>query len=537
MTAANGAQRTIAATGTMFSRRGPLRSWCLLWLIGVPVLSALAGGCAPADSRDPGVIVVALRSAPNNLNPLLANDEFSSRVAQLVFSSLMDLGDDLRPQPTLADRLESPDPKTHIVHLKRGVRFHDGRELTSADVVYTYGLMLQPEFVSPHKGSFRNVASVVPIDKYSVRFTLTEPSVAFDVQLTTPPVVPAGSLDTLSRLPIGTGPYQFVRYDVENQVVLSAFDGYFRGAPGNKGMVLKVIPDDTMRGLELRKQSVDVVVNQMPPDIVHRFEELGEIQVTRQPGMDLSYIGFNLRDPVVADVRVRHAVSYAIDREAIVKHLRRGLAVVAHGVLPLQVWAAEPDVRQYAFDPERAKQLLDAAGYPDPDGDGPRPRLRLSLKVGNTEEVILQATVVQQDLRRVGIDLDVRSYEFATMFADVVQGNFQLSSLQWIGGALADPDILRRIFHSGQVPPNGFNRGRYRNPDVDRAIDLASSALDEGDRRRYYSRAQKLIAEDAPYIPIWHRTHAVIGQPYLSGLHINPAGNYESLRDVRRLTP
>ena len=504
-----------------------------LRLILLPFVAFVAG-CAQTDARDPDVIVVALRSAPNNLNPLVANDEFSSRVAQLVFSSLMDLGDDLRPQPTLAERIESPDPKTHIVHLRRGVRFHDGRELTSEDVVYTYRVLLDPAFVSPYKSAYRNLASVEAIDKYSVVFRLTEPSIGFEVQLTTPPVIPAGSVETLSRMPIGTGPYRFVRYEVENQVVLAAFGDYFRGSPGNKGMVLKIIPDDTMRGLELRKRSVDVVVNQMPPDVVHRFEERGEISETRQPGMDLSYIGFNMRDPVVSDMRIRHAITHAIDREAIVKYLRRGLAAVAHGVLPPQVWAAEPDVQQFPFDPERAKALLDAAGYPDPDGDGPLPRLHLSLKVGNTEEVILQATVVQQDLRRVGIDLDVRSYEFATMFADVVSGNFQLSSLQWVGGALGDPDILRRVFHSAQVPPNGFNRGRYNNPEVDRLLDLASTSTDEAGRRRYYSEAQKLIAEDAPYIPLWHRTHAVIGQPYLTGLHINPAGNYESLRDVRR---
>jgi peptide/nickel transport system substrate-binding protein len=519
------------APGTRVTKTGASRSW-RPWLT---VVACVAFGCTQGESRDPDVIVVALRSAPNNLNPLLANDEFSSRVAQLVFSSLMDLGDDLRPQPTLLDRLESPDPQTHIVHIRRGVRFHDGRELTSADVAYTYGLLLDPEFVSPYKSAFRSLAAVRALDKYSVEFTLAEPSVAFDVQLTTPPIIPDGSVDTLSRMPIGTGPYRFVRYDVETQVVLSAFGGYFRGAPSNKGMILKVIPDDTMRGLELRKRSVDLVVNQMPPDIVHRFEELREIQVSRQPGMDLSYIGFNMQDPVVSDVKVRHAIGHAIDRDAIVRHLRRGLATVASGVLPSQVWAAEPNVRQYPHDPQRAKRLLDEAGHPDPDGDGPRPRLRLSLKVGNTEEVLLQATVVQQDLRRVGIDLDVRSYEFATMFADVVSGNFQLSSLQWVGGALADPDILRRVFHSAQMPPNGFNRGRYHNPEVDRLLDLASASIGEADRRRYYSEAQKVIADDAPYIPIWHRTNAIVGQPYLTGLQVNPAANYESLRNVKRV--
>ena len=180
-------------------------------------------------------------------------------------------------------------------------------------------------------------------------------------------------------------------------------------------------------------------------------------------------------------------------------------------------------------------RLLDEAGYPDPDGpDGPLPRLNLSLKISTNEEIRLQSTVIQQDLRNVGINLDVRSYEFATMFADVLKGNFQLMSLIWVGGAMADPDILRRVFHSSQVPPAGFNRGHYSNPEVDRLIDLASMSLTEADRKRYYGEAQKIVADDAPYIPIWNRTNVIVSQPSLDGLHINPVGDFNSLKDVRR---
>jgi peptide/nickel transport system substrate-binding protein len=141
---------------------------------------------------------------------------------------------------------------------------------------------------------------------------------------------------------------------------------------------------------------------------------------------------------------------------------------------------------------------------------------------------------VQEDLRRVGIDLDLRSYEFATFFADVLKGNFQMFSLTWTGGSLVNPDILRRVFHSDQIPPLGFNRGYYRNPDVDRWLDIATQSTNEDERERAYREAQKIVAEDAPYIPIWNRTNVIVAQQSLEGLHLNAIGDFQALRDVRR---
>ena len=322
------------------------------------------------------------------------------------------------------------------------------------------------------------------LDDYTVRFTLAEPFAAFPIQLVLPPIVPADSGDRMRTSPIGTGPYRFVRQDVDDKVVLSAFDGFWNGAPRNAGVVVKVIPDDTMRGLDLRKGATDLVINDLPPDIVHQLTQDGAFRVEPSPGLDFSYIGFNMRDPVLGDRRVRHAIGYAIDRDAIIKYMRRGLARPASGLIPDQAWAYEPSVHRFTYDPELAMRLLDEAGYRDPDGDGPLPRLRLSLKISSNEETRLQSTVVQQNLRRVGIDLDLRSYEFATFFADVLKGNFQMFSLMWTGGALVDPDILRRVFHSDQTPPLGFNRGHYSNAEVDRLIDLATQSTSEADRAR-----------------------------------------------------
>lgn len=517
----------------------PTPKWgVVLVLVGSWVLGVVGAGCAyRAEPPDPNIITVVARLGPNSLNPMKANDEGTARLQQLVFDSLLDNGDDLDIVNTLAERVETPDPLTYVVHLRRGVRFHDGRALTAADVVFSFARFVDPAYVSPHKGAFTVMAGVRAIDEYTVAFTLKEPFPAFPVSNLVPiPVVPAGMDDAaIAAHPVGSGPYRFVRYDVDDEVVLSAFDGYWQGAPKNAGVVLKIVPDDTMRGLELRKGTADLMINDVPPDIAYQFEKSEEARIVREPGLDFSYLGFNMTDPVLSDKRVRHAIGYAIDREAIVKYLRRGMARVATGLVPPQHVAYEPDIHTFSFDPARAKQLLDEAGYPDPDGDGPLPRLHLTLKISTNEEIRLQCTVIQQDLRRVGIDLDVRSYEFATMFADVVSGNFQIMSLIWVGGAMIDPDILRRVFHSAQVPPSGFNRGRYKNPEVDRLLDEASATLDAEERKRLYRAAQQLIADDAPYIPIWNRQNVIVAQRDLEGLHINPTGDFASLRDVRRV--
>ncbi len=491
--------------------------------------------CAREDTAaPPDSLVVAVRVGPNTLDPRQGNDEGSQRVAQLIFGSLMDIGDDLRAHPTLAERLDNPDPLTYRATLRQGVMFHDGHELTSDDVVFTYRQYLDPAYVSPWKGAFRVLASVTALGRYEVEFKLTAPFAAFPIQLVSPPIVPAGAGPELADHPVGTGPYTFVRYDVDDKVILAPFKGFFGGAPSNDGLVLRVIPDDTMRGLELRKGTIDAVVNDLPPDIVHQLEDEGRVHLTKSPGLDYMYLSLNTTDPALRDRRVRQALAYAIDTGAIVEYLRRGLARPARGLIPSQAWAFEPDVRQYHHDPARAMALLDEAGYRDPDGDGPAPRLRLVMKLGTVDEYRLQATVIQQQLRDVGIDLDVRSLEFATLFSDVVKGNFQIVQMQWTSGALVDPDILRRVFHSEQVPPAGFNRGHYRNADVDRLIDLASEAATETSRKAYYGEAQRLIAEDLPYVSLWNRTNVVVAQPGVTGLRVNAIGNFEALKDAAK---
>ena len=499
------------------------------FLLALFVLVALAGCQSQPPSS--GVITLAVLSSPNSLDPRIGTDETSQRVHQLIYDNLLALDEQLKVTGGLASSWQQTDPITYVIHLRQGVTFHDGHELTADDVVYTFGSFIDPAFASPRKGAYRTLDRVEAIDPYTVRFVLKEPFGSFPIQLVMP-VVPKGAGPELRDRPVGTGPYTFVDMAVDDHVRLAAFPEYFRGRPANDGVVLKVVPDEIMRALELRKGTVDMVVNDLSPDVIHQLAEERSVRITESPGTDYAYVGVNMRDAVLKDRRVRYALGYAINRQAIVDHLRRGLARPAVGILPPASWAFDANVFQFTHDPAKARALLDEAGYRDPDGDGPEPRLRLSLKVSTNEFIRLQAAVIQQDLKQVGIELDVRSHEFATLYADVLKGNFQLFTLQWVG--VSDPDMLRRVFHSKQMPPNGFNRGYYENPEVDRLIDAAMAATTEDDRRRLYGDAQRAVAADAPYISLWYKTNVAVSRTQIEGVKLTPSAEFTFLRDVTK---
>jgi peptide/nickel transport system substrate-binding protein len=511
------------------SHLGAARAGALALLV-----AAALPACLQRPSENANVVVVSMTNSPNNLDPRVGTDSYSARAFQLIFSNLMDLDHRLRISPGLAERLDHPDPTTYVVTLRRGVRFHDGHELTSADVVHTFRSILDPDFVTPLKGGYRELKAVDALDRYTVAFTLEKPFTSFPVNLKLP-IVPAGAGPDFRNHPIGTGPYRFVRYAVDDELEVAAFEEYFGGRPRNDGVIVKITPDDVMRGLELRKGTVDIVVNYLTPDVAHQLKQNERLQTVEAPGVDYQYLAFNLQDPVLADVRVRQAFAHAIDRRAIVEHLRRGLATPADTMLPPVSWAHAPDVHSFPHDPGQARALLDAAGYPDPDGEGPEPRFRLSLKMSNDEFNRLQAAVIQQDLRQVGVAIDVRTYEFATLLADLNKRNFQMYTLQWAQGALADPDILRRVFHSSQLPPVGFNRGGYRNPRVDALLDQAGVLEDEARRRELYTEVQRIIAREVPYISLWHMRNFAVAQRTLAGISLTPLGDFLFLKDVARV--
>lgn len=510
---------------------GLRRAASLLAAIALLGGNAAVTGCRRESAAATPQLVVGIAVAPTNLDPRVGSDEASQRVHQLLYASLVRLDDQLQVVPEVATSLEMRDPQTYVAHLRRDVRFHDGSVLDAEDVAYTFRSFLDPAFLSPRKGAYAQLAAVEIEDAHTVVFRLREPFASFPVNLVMGIVAAGTPAGAPARL--GSGAYRFVRMQADDRVELAPNADYFEGPPRNAGIVLRVIPDDTMRGLELRTGAVDLVVNDLAPDIVRALQDEGKVQVVTAPGLDFAYVGMNLRDRLLQDVRVRRALGYGVDTGAIIEYLRRDLAVPATGILPPMSWAHAPDLQPVAYDPAMARRLLDEAGYPDPDGDGPLPRFHLTLKTSTAEFVRLQAAVIQQDLARIGVAVDVRTYEFATLYSDVLKGQFQLFTLQWVG--VTDPDMLRRVFHSAQMPPAGFNRGFFSDPQVDALIDRATTTTDADQRKRYYAEVQHRLAAAAPYVSLWTKVNVAVAQPWVRGVHLTPQASFATLRHVEKV--
>ncbi len=477
----------------------------------------------PDDNR----LVVALESAPIHLDPRVGTDQASARVYELMLNGLLTRDPDGGLAPELAESWEVLDEGLRYrFHLRPGVTFHDGRPLTSADVVWTFGSILDGTVATAKKGALDRLSEVRAIDTGTVDFHLSEAYGALPVNLTSYlGIVPDGTTpEQMNRSPIGTGPFRFVRR-APDQVELAAFDSYWGGRPTLDGVLLREVPDSTVRALELRKGTVQLVVNALPPDMVPTFRRDPSFRVVENPGSNYVYLGLNLEDPILADVRVRRAIAHAIDRRTIVEHLWRGLGVPTETLVPPGHWARHEELEPIRFDQEEARHLLDDAGYPAPADGGPR--LSLTYKTSTDETALLQAQIIQQMLAEVGIDLEIRSYEFATFYSDIKRGSFQIFSLTWTG--VADPDIYAYILHSDRVPPAGANRGRYRNPEFDREVEAGARLTLPDERRPHYLAAQEILWRDLPYISLFTKVNvAVLAEP-LRGYRNYPGGELYSL--------
>jgi peptide/nickel transport system substrate-binding protein len=221
---------------------------------------------------------------------------------------------------------------------------------------------------------------------------------------------------------------------------------------------------------------------------------------------------------------VRRALAYAINRRPMLQYLWRGFARPAYSVLPPESWAYSGNGPRYDYDPQRARELLDQAGYPERNGV----RFYLTMKTSTEETARLIAAVLQQQLRDVGVALDIRTFEFATFFSDVTQGAFQMYSLRWIGGN-EDPDNFEYAFHSSKFPPNGANRSFYSNPRLDALVDQARTEIDQNTRKHLYAEIQTILAQDVPYITLWYQDNVLVHSNRVGDLSLNPSGNYDFL--------
>jgi len=496
-------------------------------LLSYFIASLCLASCSRSSHSDPSSLTFLIEANPTNLDPRFATDSQSQRIDGLLFSGLLERDNQMNFHGDLAEIWSTPDPLTYVFHLRRGVRFHDGRALTSADVKATFDFIKNPANKSPKQGALRMVTSIETPDDATVIFHLSQPYASFSVNLIPSAIgiVPANAGADFSRHPIGSGPFRFVQQSQDEEVIVERNAQYFRDAPQISRVRFRIVPDGVVRALELRKGSADLEMSSLSPDIIPVLAHQSDLAVTDRSGTNFTYLGFNVEDSALSHREIRQALALATDREALIRYLLDGQAKLAAGALPPDHWAAEANVAQYPYDSARAEQLLDAARFPRKQGGV---RLHLTLKCSTEEQARLIGAALQEQWHRVGIQLELRPLELATLFSDVARGNFQITYQRWVG-ANTDPDFFEYAFSSKRFPPDGANRGHYRNARVDALTDQIRMEMNQEKRKALCSEVQKILAEDLPYLPLWFNDVVSVHRRSLGTLDLPSTGNYNFL--------
>jgi peptide/nickel transport system substrate-binding protein len=498
-------------------------------LLAIILLCAISCRTA-APPVAPGTLVVALESAPAILDPRYTTDANSSLVSALVTSGLTRTNDRAEAVPDLAAGWQQVSPLEYRFTLRGDAAFGDGAPVTANDVVATYRAVLDPALGAPKREALTAIADIDAPDARTIVVRLRAPTAAF-LETANLGILPA----ELARRPqvppaevVGAGPFRVAATFADGSVELAAAPSYMDGAPALPRVRFRVIPDGTVRALELASGGVHLAQNALEPDLLPWLASRTDLELVISPGTRFQYLGMNFRDPRLADRRVRQALACAVDRETIVRQLLRDTARPATGLLPPSHWAYTAEVPTHPYEPERAAALLTESGL---GADTLEAARRFSYKTSTVELPRRIAEVFQAELGTIGLVLDVRSYEWATFYADIVHGDFQLYSLAWVG--VADPDVYYRIFHSRMRPPDGNNRGAYANPTMDALLEAARTTLDRDERRQLYAEVQRLAAEDLPVIPLWWVENVVVKSRRLVGFVPSPDGDLRSLARAR----
>jgi peptide/nickel transport system substrate-binding protein/oligopeptide transport system substrate-binding protein len=482
-----------------------------------------------------------LGANPITLDPALVTDAYGGTIVRQIFDGLVQFDANLKPIPALAEFWEaSRDGRTWTFALRQGVKFHNGREVTAQDIVYSFTRLLNSTKPLPvaeifqhiqgakefREGSAPSVRGLQAQDRYTLRMVLAEPlaPLLIVLGLANAAVVPQEEVEKpggdFGHAPVGTGPFKFVRWQPNQEIVLAANDHYYGGRPFLDAVVFKI-----MVGTKLEEIFAEFLKGNLEETIIPSGK-LAEVrgnlhyrqyQHFHKPTLSLLYLGFNTQMKPFDDRRVRQAFNYAVDKKVIVREIARMGHVPAVGALPPWLSGYDPDLQGYDYNPGKARELLAEAGYPNGTG------LPVVQLWSNQQAESTQAELAAY--RRYLVDIGVRveihfAPDWRTFRVGLEQGRFPMFRLVWLAD-IPDPDnVLFPLLHS----TSPTNRLFYRNPRVDQLLEQTRKELDEVQRITSYREVERIVMHDAPWITQHYNILEFLYQPYVQGVEINLLG-------------
>ena len=477
----------------------------ILFLILLGINIVFVGSRPPPKVNQ---LVISSIGDASYLNPILAQDSASSEINGFVFNGLIKYDRNL--QNLVGELAESwkvkegPEPEITFF-LRKGVRWHDGKEFTAHDVKFTYDKIIDEKTNTVRRSSYELVKKAEVLDPHAFRVTYRQPFSpgleSWGIGIIPKHLLEKQDINTtaFNRRPIGTGAFRFVEWVTDEKIVVEANAQYFEGRPLLDRIIYRIIPETSLSEMEILTQGIDY--SGIYPHQYRRISQIPFLKAYSQPSLGYTYIGYNQKHAIFQDKKVRQALTHAINREEIVQYVLYGLGAVASGPFPNHLWYSNPNVKPLPYDPQKARQLLAEAGWKDTNGDGILDRdgkpFRFTLITNSGNETRRDVGVlVQRQLRELGIDVTFELYEWSVFLSNFVNvKHFDACILGW--GLSVDPDAYE-IWHSSQIE-KGFNFISYRNSEIDRLWEEGRKEYDIEKRKRIYWRIHELMAEDQPY--------------------------------------
>lgn len=468
------------------------------------------------------------------------SDAAAERIRNLMFNTLVRKDENFDYTGELAKDIQyAADGKAITFILRDNVKFHNGQTLTSKDVKYTFdslfnggGFKAGAFFDTIDDKKVPHISSIETPNDQTVVFNLSRPQVKNQVlsNLVAIPIIPAGTIDRQKTQPVGTGAFKFISFDASQNVAeFAANADYWEGAPKIQKLRVKTVADANSLQAELQSGGVDVapLPTNLSPDTINALKQNSNLKVEQFEGSNIQYLGFNTQSAPLDKVKVRQAIGYAIDREKIIKELLSGQATVAYSILPSRSWAYSEGTK-YTYDPAKAKQLLQEAGYKNEP-------IVFKFSSGNVA-VNNYSQVIQNSLNEAGFNIQIQTIEPNTLRTQLSQGQFQMNTGIWIGGN-QDPLFFRDLFSSEKIPDEKTkvsccNRSRYSNPEFDAVVERAFNEPDRAKAKDLYVQAQQIVSSDLPLFPLWYPANIVISSKRMGNIKISPSGDWSFLKDV-----